>query len=46
MSYIETANEIAEKLSNLEPNTVVTLSDEAGKLLLKTIKDMQENGEI
>lgn len=42
----EIINEIISKLSNLKPNGVVSLSDEAGQLLIETVKEMQENGEI
>ena len=46
MNEEEIMDEIVTKLSSLEPNKVVSLSDAAGKHLLKTIKEMQENGEI
>lgn len=46
MTVEEISNELVTKLSSLEPNKVVTLSDEAGGLLLKIIEDMRGNGEI
>lgn len=46
MNLEEISKEIVMKLSNLEPNKVVSLSNEAGKHLLQTIEDMQDNGEI
>lgn len=46
MTYKESAQEIVDILSNLQPNKVITLSDEAGKLLLETVATLKENGDI
>jgi hypothetical protein len=46
MRTISLAKEITTKLKSLEPNKVVTLSADAGKFLLETVRQMKKNGEI
>ena len=46
MRTISLAKEITTKLKSLEPNKVVTLSPNAGKFLLETVRKKKKNGEI
>lgn len=46
MAYNDSVQEIMDALSDMKPNAVVALSDEAGKLLLETVAKLEEMGEI
>lgn len=46
MSPTSAKDEINKALDNLEPNKVIPLSGDAGKLLLEIVQKMKDKGEL